>query len=250
MTDRAEREREFWNEARSSGEAGRVHVVKYYAIGHERLAHYQAILEECAKRRLRMLEIGCSNGGTAISLALLGAKVVGVDISDVAIQEAQARAESSAVAIQFVVADASRLPFDDASFDVIFGSAVVHHLDLKSFALEASRVVRPGGKAVFLEPMGHNPAIRIYRGLTPRARTSDERPLLDRDIDVLRSAWDSCKATPFDLTTLLAVPLRNRGVFEPVLKALRATDRWLFRIPLLRRNAWFVLLELGHDDDE
>jgi SAM-dependent methyltransferase len=247
VTERAEREREFWNEARSSGESARARVVKYYAVGHERLASYEALLTECAKQGMRMLEIGCSTGRTAVSLAAAGAQVVGVDISDVAIEEARSNTDSR-LAIQFVVADASRLPFEDASFDVIFGSAVVHHLDVKSFSLEAARVVRPGGKAVFLEPVGHNPAIRIYRRLTPHARTRDERPLLQRDINTLASPWSSCKATPFDLTTLLAVPLRNVRFFETALKALRATDQWLFRIPFLRRNAWFVLLEFEHDE--
>jgi SAM-dependent methyltransferase len=77
--------------------------------------------------------------------------------------------------VRFLVMDAESLGFDEGSFDVVVGSGILHHL-----ALRQSRVLRPDGCAVFVDPLGHNIFIRLYRKLTPSMRTADEHPLLDQ----------------------------------------------------------------------
>src|SRR3546814_4334755 len=57
-----------------------------------------------------------------------------------------------------------------------------------------SRVLRPGGRAVFIEPLGLNPAIELYRRFTPSARTPDEHPLLRRDFRRFDAAFGSTRS--------------------------------------------------------
>ena len=73
--------------------------------------------------------------------------------------------------VRFQVMNAEVLEFPDASFDLVFGVAILHHLDLDTACAEFLRVLRPSGTAVFLEPLGHNPFINLVRWATPAART-------------------------------------------------------------------------------
>src|SRR3546814_13720576 len=73
--------------------------------------------------------------------------------------------------------NAEAMDFPDDSFDLVFGSGIIHHLDIDRAFAEIARVLRPGGRAVFVEPPGLNPAIEIYRRLTPGAPPPAAHPL-------------------------------------------------------------------------
>src|SRR3546814_15436315 len=77
----------------------------------------------------------------------------------------------------FSVDNAEQTSFPDASFDRIGGSGILHHLDLDSAYAEIARLLKPGGRAVFLEPLGHNPLYHAYRDRPPPMRTENENPL-------------------------------------------------------------------------
>src|SRR3546814_18316951 len=76
--------------------------------------------------------------------------------------------------------NAEAMTFPDDSFDLVFGSGIIHHLDIDRASGEIARVLRPGGRAVFIEPLGLNPAIALYRRFPPRALTPHDPPLLRR----------------------------------------------------------------------
>ena len=118
---------------------------------------------------------------------------------------------------------------------------------------ELARVLRPDGAAIFLEPLGHNPFLNLYRRLTSRLRTEDEHPL--RWVDLRRAeAWfGAVELRFFNLTTLFAMPLLKLSVpgLGSLLPALHATDRALFAAaPFLRRYAWNVALVLRSPKSE
>ena len=90
--------------------------------------------------------------------------------------------------ITFAVAAGEELPFDDASFDVAVGKAVLHHLDPIAGARELARILRPGGRAAFSEPLGTNPLVRIARDHVPypgKHERGADIPLRRSDVD----AW-------------------------------------------------------------
>jgi len=194
-----------------------------------------------------VLEYGCGPGSQAFSLAHQGAQVTGIDISDVAIAQAteRARAEGVAERCRFEVMNAEETSFDDDRFDLICGTAILHHLDLDSAYAEIARLIKPTGRALFVEPMGHNPAINAYRRRTPEMRTEDEHPLLAPDLELTHGYFRKAEFAYFNLLTLLSVPLRNTRAFDPILAALQAVDRAIFRIPAARKHAWMVLISLS-----
>lgn len=96
---------------------------------------------------MRLLDVGCGPGSISLDLAGLVSHVVGIDGADAAIERARAEAARRRVGnVEFRIADAYELPFEDDSFDVVHAHQVLQHLADPVQALsEARRVVKSGG---------------------------------------------------------------------------------------------------------
>jgi SAM-dependent methyltransferase len=124
------------------GEVGQAQVAGKLrkALGHE------------PRRYPRALEIGAGTG--YFSLNLLRAGVVGeavaTDISPGMLRKLKQSAEELGLPVETAACEAAELPFEDDSFDLVFGHAVLHHLpDLEGAFREFRRVLRPGGVVAF-----------------------------------------------------------------------------------------------------
>jgi SAM-dependent methyltransferase len=100
-----------------------------------------------------------------------------INISQTELEIGRAQAAKVDFPCDFRKMDAHNLEFADGSFDMVFGVAILHHLEFVRAMREVHRVLRTGGKIVFMEPLRHNPVARMVRWLTPHARTRDELPL-------------------------------------------------------------------------
>jgi 2-polyprenyl-6-hydroxyphenyl methylase/3-demethylubiquinone-9 3-methyltransferase len=98
---------------------------------------------------LRALEVGAGGGLLTEELAKLGLAMSGVDPSERSVATARAHAARYALPIEYLVGVGEHLPFEEASFDVVFCCDVLEHVqDLRQVITEIARVLRPGG--VFL----------------------------------------------------------------------------------------------------
>ncbi len=98
------------------------------------------------------LEIGAGTGYFSLNLAKQGliGSLTATDISSGMLRSLTKTADSLGVPVTTVVTEAEILPFEDESFDVVLGHAVLHHIpDLDSAFSEFFRVLRPGGLIVF-----------------------------------------------------------------------------------------------------
>lgn len=97
------------------------------------------------------LEVGSNWGRWCVAAARRGYAPTGIDPSLKGVQAARRVAEQLGVAAEYVVGDARRLPFPDASFDVVFSYSVFQHFS-KQDALaafdEIGRVLKPGGESL------------------------------------------------------------------------------------------------------
>jgi ubiquinone/menaquinone biosynthesis C-methylase UbiE len=94
-----------------------------------------------------VLDVACGNGNATIPAARTGAKVTGIDLTPTLLEAGKAAAKEAGVEIEWIEGDAQKLPFDDASFDVVtsvFGCMFVP--DQRTEAQEIARVLKPGGR--------------------------------------------------------------------------------------------------------
>lgn len=242
--DRVRREREFHDARFTAGHEARS-ADRFYKVNAASNRYFKQEIE-AVPPGARTLDYGCGEGAyAALHAAHHGHHVTAIDISPVALEHAEREAQRQGIAdrIDFRAMNAEDLDLDSNSFDLVCGLGVIHHLELGPALDEVARVARPSGRTVFLEPLGHNPAINLYRRRTPDQRSEDEHPLVMGDFDVLRSRFSSVEVTYFHLLGLLAMGFASSPRFPGILARLDAIDRTVFRTPA-RWWAWMVGMRL------
>ena len=99
-----------------------------------------------------VLELGCGTGFFLLNLKLAGVVEHGhvTDLSPGMVEVAQRNASRLGFEVEGRVADAERIPYDDGTFDLVVGHAVLHHIpDVEQSLREVLRVLKPGGRFVF-----------------------------------------------------------------------------------------------------
>jgi ubiquinone/menaquinone biosynthesis C-methylase UbiE len=234
-----ERERSHYDHSYEHGEI-RAATSKFYDLNGEIMRAYDRFLQQRVPGK-SVLDYGCGNGGNIERLAQMKpARVSGIDISPVAIEQARQKALQHGLKSEFSVMDAQNLTFPDETFDVVLGGAILHHLNLEKALSTIRRVLKTDGDAIFIEPLGHNPAINFYRRRTPQMRTEDEHPLLVSDLQLIQQYFSHTTLRYFNLLTFAMVPIRK---IPGAVKAAHLCDQAIFRLlPFTRRYAWMVLI--------
>lgn len=242
-----ERERHFYNASHGSYRRWRNAI--WRAIGP--FNRNEELYRLYDPRGRRVLLYGCGPAHGARRLAEAGAaSIAGIDISEAEIAAArrQAHVGGYADAVEFRVVDAHDTGFSDDSFDLVVGTAILHHLDLARALTEIRRILAPAGRGVFLEPLAHNPLLRLARRLTPGARTPDEHPFTVDDWRMCAEAFPAFTHRELELTSIPLMPMHlvlPRAWHEPLVRRVSALDdRLLERHPRLRPLARTTLLTL------
>lgn len=172
-------------------------------------------------RDLSILDFGCGIGGSIPGFRELLPRscVTGVDVSSESLALARRQLPDD---VRLEAFDGARLPFDDATFDIVFTSCVFHHIpptDRDASLREIRRVLKPGGEFFFFEHNPWNPlTLRVVRDCP-----FDENAILIKSneaLDIIRSAGFSA-------------PRLSYTVFFPrILSALRPLERFLRTMPL------------------
>jgi ubiquinone/menaquinone biosynthesis C-methylase UbiE len=121
-------------------------------IGRDVERDLRRIIGEPVKSR-RALDLACGTGYAAIGLAAAGLseEVHASDLSVKMLERCRANAAATGSVVRLALADAERLPYTDAAFDLIVARGALHHVPSPLDALrEVRRVLEPGGVAVVL----------------------------------------------------------------------------------------------------
>lgn len=215
---------------------------KYYSTVERSHAYLNTWIANHAPGKV-FLDYACGNGMLAIQAAQAGARLsIGLDISQVSVQNARADAERAGVSARtrFVQADAENTLLPDNSVDVIVCSGMLHHLDLSYSFPELRRILSPGGKILCVEALDYNPIIKLYRRLTPAMRTDWEKAhILDLDdVRFARRFFTVGEVRYWHIVSYLGAHLRF------ALPLLERLDSILTRVPLVQRMSWIFTFEL------
>lgn len=184
-----------------------------------------------------VLDFGCGDGANTVLLALHGARINSIDISADLIQVARKRLVANDITseVHFFVGSAHNLPLVDESIDVVFGMAILHHLELPLVAREVYRVLRKGGRAIFQEPVRNSKVVWFIRNLIPY-KSPDvspfERPLTDAELKEFADGFSDYHSRAFMLPYVNLAEILPFA--RPLVKPLyRLDEAVLRRIPRL-----------------
>jgi SAM-dependent methyltransferase len=180
-----------------------------------------------------VLDYGCGNGENCVPLARRESQLIGLDVSEALLDLARLRMRLNGLGGQatFVAGSAHGVDLPDNSIDVVLGVAILHHLDLDIAASEIYRLLKPGGRAIFQEPVRNSALLKAVRAMIPY-RQEDispyERPLTDGEIRRFSALFTAGRNRVFSL------PFVNLAQVAP---ALRKYVPQLYRIDrvILRR---------------
>ncbi len=131
-----------------------------------------------------VLSLGSGDGSLDIQMAPLAGEILGVELSETAVKEAQARAKSAHLTnLHFQVGDVEKLNFSPNSFDVIWAPAVLHHLDdalITDILQRSISWLKPGGVFISIDPSNRR-FVGLFRRMFSekyqRYHSPDEREL-------------------------------------------------------------------------
>ncbi len=258
MSDKIfQKEREFHDQWAATIDVEMIHVADYFeactAPENRFILHH---LGDVTGKTL--LDLGCGAGENSVYFAQKGAQCMASDYSPGMVEVALKLAEKNGVNIQGYVGNAMALDLPDNSFDIVYIANLLHHLPDPKLALqEVHRVVKPGGKVCFWEPLKHNPVINVYRRMATSVRTEDEQPLDIQITSFIESLFSQTQWDTFWLATLW-IFLRfyliekvnpneerywkkiiwEKERLETEYTRLERLDRWLKKIPGMKRMAW------------
>ncbi|MCF6336909.1 MAG: class I SAM-dependent methyltransferase [Gammaproteobacteria bacterium] len=199
------------------------------------------LAEEAAAGKVspKLLDFGSGPGENALRFAKLGYEVEGFDISEKNIEAASGLFEKYEISGNFKVSVAEKLDYADETFDTIAGIDILHHVDIPLSIKECRRVLKPGGVAIFREPLDV-PLWDKIRGLKlvtiffsksvsfEKHITEDERKLNQEDIRVLTEEFPDIKIDKFLIFSRFDPYLRKNHDSTPSL--LEKFDAFLMRL--------------------
>ena len=199
-----------------------------------------------------IVDIGCGDGGRTCPFVQAGATILACDISYGMAQAALRRLRDAAKATQCITScqqmAAEEMAYASNSIDVIFGISVLHHLETLPAIHEMKRVLKPGGRAIFVEPLNRHPVANLYRTLTPNRHSENESPLDYSIFGILKNHFPIVHHREFYLLSLGAAIfsfLKSKRMFNWSLAGLMRADERLFALaPWLRRYAWITVIEI------
>lgn len=205
-----------------------------------------------------LLDLGCGAGENSVYFAKKGARCVAADYSPGMVDVALKLAAANNVAIDGRTINAMDIEFPDNTFDIVYASNLLHHIPNPKEAIrEMYRVLKPGGKACFWDPLKHNPVINVYRRMATKVRTEDETPLDINIVNYVRSLFRETDYDTFWIATLWIFlrfylvekvdPNKERYWKKIIIEqarlekdylALEKVDQLLKKLPLMKRFAW------------
>ena len=225
---------------------------KYYRAAKRSKIYVQNWITRESKDKI-FLDYACGNGNNVIHACKSGAMLaLGFDISSISIKNGIKSAEKENLKINkehgicFFQADAENTKLPDNCIDTVICSGMLHHLDLSHAFPELRRILKPNGKILVVEALDYNPAIKLYRMLTPDMRTEWEKAhiLSLKDVNFASRFFAIDEIRYWHILGYIG------GKLTLLFPLLDNIDRFIEKIPYIQRLAWiftFVMRKEGNN---
>ena len=149
--------------------------------------------------------------------------------------------------VDYYVDNCERTKFESNSFDIVYGTGILHHLEFNKCLDEIHRILKSKGNLIFIEPLGTNPIINLYRKFTPNSRSVDEHPLINKDFEYIKNKFLDTNIKYYGFLTLIFSPFYKSPGESNFFKYLAKLDQILFKLEFFKKLAWSVLITAKKD---
>ncbi|MBN2412355.1 class I SAM-dependent methyltransferase [candidate division KSB1 bacterium] len=175
--------------------------------------YFYSLLQDIKDKRI--LDCCCGYGFSSVKCAKGGAYVTGIDISPRMIELSQKNADFNHVSdkTDFRIMSAQQMEFENDSFDYVIGMGALHHLNLELAGNEIKRVLKKGGRAIFIEPRIPFKWLIFLRSVIPTKclESPGGAQLSDREIKLFSRKFSQIHIEYFIfLNKLSRLPLFNK----------------------------------------
>jgi SAM-dependent methyltransferase len=189
------------------------------------------------KKSDKVLEIGCGTGlFTGKVFELSGANITATDLSEDLLNLAKAKNPNAT----FMVDDAMKMSFSDESFDVVFGSSVLHHLEMDIALKEIYRVLKKGGRMVFAEPNMINPQILVQKNVPYIKEKLGDSP--DETAIIRWKFKKMMQDSGFLNVTIFPYDFLHPYTPKPLIGVVNSIGKMVEKIPLFKEIAGSVII--------
>ena len=235
------RERKFHNKLHSSG-SKRAEGKFYKALYHLYEDFFFLLKMNCNNKNI--LDYGCGIGSyTNKVLEFEPKKITAIDISEKAISIAKENISQKNINVNYSVENCENTKLGSNEFDLIYGAGILHHLNLEKSLKEISRILKKNGSIIFIEPLGTNPFINLYRKLTPNSRSDDEHPFSFKDLKYLKGIFKNVKIDYYGFFTLLFLPFYKSPENSKIFYFVSKIDKLFLKIPFFKFLAWSIIIK-------
>lgn len=186
-----------------------------------------------------ILLYGCGVAHESRYIACKGALILGFDIAfnSLLVTKNSANQLGFGEKINLQLMSGYSLGYKENSVEAIYGHAILHHLNWQKAAPEIARVLKPGGVAVFTEPLDENPIlkfIREYIWYPSKHRVPGEKAIKYRDLENYGQFFDQIKCYEMELLSMVGRIVGNNKIVDLIYEF----DKLLLKyLPFLRRFA-------------
>jgi 2-polyprenyl-3-methyl-5-hydroxy-6-metoxy-1,4-benzoquinol methylase len=235
--------KDYWNEQLSNS-----NIDQAISQGTNNWIHNQALLHFEDIKGKTLLDLGCGQGHASVFFARLGAYVISIDFSEVAVSNLNKYCKDNNIeniqAICMQAQDINKLK----QVDFVFGSYILHHIEpFSNFVITLQSVVKNNGKCFFIENNSTSNMLMWFRDhLTgrlwiPKHSDGQEYPLSPDEVDILKKYFIVEQEIPYmHFFRMLSSYLFKKKFF----KQLVWLDSLAFRIKSLRKYSYKQILRL------
>lgn len=202
------------------------------------------------KRRVKMLtshispgiivlELGCGTGYFTKEMIHTGAFITAIDISPDLLKIAEENVTSDL--IFFREENAYSMSFDDATFDTVVGSSVLHHLDIKKALSEIYRVLKPGGTLYFTEPNMMNPQIALQKNIPWLKKKLGDSP--DETAFFRWSLKRLLKETGFNEIRIEPFDFLHPAIPSKIINPISSIGHFVEKVPIMKEIAGSLFIQ-------
>lgn len=204
----------------------------------------------------KVCDLGCGDGQVAVQMAKMGAEVTAIDISPELIELVEKRAIVNDVKdrVNAIVGDVEHADLPVGSFDYVVCYDVLHHVAIAAVVPKILDMMKPGGKAIMIEPVAFSALLEKVREWAPIEKDASplDRQLNKSEIDEIARYFARHKATYFSIFGRLArlfLNITKPKVLHRIKLTLFAFDRFLLSIipPLWRASG--IVIMVGYKEN-